>query len=182
MEYQNEQAERRRRRPQPKSSSAAPLIAIVLLVVGAVAVAMLIRDSKDTANAGEVSEEPGHVPFANYHEEAPPKRKANENPWREAPSGLANKELWLEALEIAKGADELLAQANKARASGDNAMYHAQGRSAKKAYDQALVLTAEWEAEIVDEYGDRNPQVRKIMGIRTRWFDKLRVLHKTTGR
>ena len=35
---------------------------------------------------------------------------------------------------------------------------------------------------LIDEYGERNPQVRQIMGVRTRWFDKLRVLHKTTGR
>jgi hypothetical protein len=182
MDQQHDQGERRRRRPQPKGSSATPIIGIMLLVVGAVAVAMLIQDSKETASAAEVVQEPEHKPFSKYREEAPPARKADENPWREAPAGLANADVWIEALAIGKAADEKLAEANKARSGGDNAMYQAQGKSAKETYDKALLMTAEWEAGLIDKYGERNPQVRQIMGIRTRWFDKLRVLHKTTGR
>ena len=43
-------------------------------------------------------------------------------------------------------------------------------------------MTAQWEEELIAEHGDTDPDVRRILATRSDWFDKLRVLHKTTGR
>lgn len=159
-----------------------PIVALIVLVVGAVGLAMWLRQASAAEAAAETVDE--HVPFSKYRDEAPPTRepKGEARPWREAPEGLEAEEAWVNALAIAKDADELLDQANRAREAGDNAGYQDKGRAAKETYDRALELTAEWEERIVAEYGEGNPTVRAIVRTRSRWFDRLRVLHKTTGR
>ena len=43
-------------------------------------------------------------------------------------------------------------------------------------------MTADWEDELMAQYGDKDRQVKAIMNERSKWFDLLRTLHKTTGR
>ena len=43
-------------------------------------------------------------------------------------------------------------------------------------------MTALWEEQLLEKYGETDRQVRDIMRTRNKWFELLRALHKTTGR
>lgn len=161
---------------------------MIVLVVGAVAVAIWVAgDPASETDSAADNAEAEHVPFARYRQERPApsdtvRGDAVDSNWPEPPGELEQSEVWINALAIARDADELLDEANRARAANDVGGYQDKGRAAREAYDRALTLTAGWEEELVDTYGDSNRQVRKIMRTRSRWFDRLRVLHKTTPR
>ena len=85
-------------------------------------------------------------------------------------------------MKIADQAAVTFASAAKAKANGDHSTWNEKGNEAKELYDRAIILTAAWEDQLMEEYGDTDRQVREIMSIRTKWIEKLTVLHKTTGR
>ena len=42
-------------------------------------------------------------------------------------------------------------------------------------------MTALWEDELLEKYGDGNVSVREIMKVRSSWIDKMRWLHKSAA-
>lgn len=185
-------ASERSRKPQRQGPGAGAIVALVLLVVGAVAVATwLQRENASEASASEAVGDGEPEPFSKYRDALEEERRRareglrDDEPTRTyapAPDDLASDDVWVNALAIAADADEELDAANAAREAGDNAGYHEHGRAAMQGYDRALELTAVWEEELLEQYGERSPKVRDIVKTRSRWFDRLRVLHKTTGR
>jgi len=177
----------RRPRQRSQSSTSVMLPAAILLgmIVGAIVLARAIADKED-AQAAAATEQPAEQKYVTtVPDEEPPKTSGIGSPgsFTRAPSGLAaSNPQWAEALTIAAAADELFAEAQKAKADGDHAAFQLKGKAAKETYDKAATLTAAWEEELLETYGERDPQVRDIQRTRTRWLDRLRVLHKTTGR
>lgn len=182
-------SEGRRRRPPKKSSNAwlVPVLVVVVLGGGAAfAVLQGERDARQAEGAAQAAERDGKPkPFANVPDDVPPPpRSAAGGKARKgtAPDGLAQNPVWQRALEQAEMAQKLYDEATAAKVEGDTKTLNAKGNEAKALYDQALEDTAVWEEELVEKYGDGEPQVAAIMRVRSRWFDRTRWLHKSTSR
>jgi hypothetical protein len=187
--YGAEDAEEQRGRPARRSSQPTspflPALILLALIGGAIVLARQVaQQPKEEAQAGEKAQE--YVPFANVPEEAPPEpRGGSSRPGRypPAPEGLAaSNPDWAKALAIAAEADGYFSAAQKAKAADETTTFLEQAKLAKQKYDEAFTLTAPWEDELFEKYGDRDPQVREIVRTRTRWADRLTVLHKSTPR
>lgn len=161
-----------------------PVLALLVVIAGAI---VLARMAAQNEKPEEQPVEPVKAVdiFGDLPVEEPPVRAGGggrKGATNRAPTGLANNDLWIEALRTADEAATILAEASKAKTAGDHATWNTKGKQAKELYDKALMDTALWEEELMTEYGDTDRQVRKIMSIRTKWFDKLTALHKTTSR
>ncbi|MDP6762705.1 MAG: hypothetical protein QF860_07565 [Planctomycetota bacterium] len=172
----------RRGRPRSGGPPIAPIAGLGVLILGAILFARLLPDSAATDDGAPP--EPAHRPFSSVAEEAPPAPGGGgARLYDRAPSDLAASHApWLEAQEIAREADGLFAQAQQAKQADDHAGFSAKGKAAKETYDRAFEMTAAWEEGLLASYGDRDRQVREIVRERNRWIDRVRVLHKTTGR
>lgn len=174
-------------RPRPKKSQQPPIVPALLLLVliaGAIVLARSVAQKEDAAPT-PVAEPPAPKPFASVPDEAPPTPKGGSarGSYPRAPEGLASSNpVWAEALKVAATASELFDEAQKAKAAEDHTLFQLKGKAAKETYDKAFLMTAEWEEQLLAQYGDRDPQVREIVSTRNRWIDRVRVLHKTTGR
>jgi len=183
---EEEPEERRpRRRPGQSALPIVPLLALVVMVGAAIWFARLIAGgTPEPAPAEPVKS--GYMPFSDVPPEEPPtpgERVTDSGTYARAPNDLAaSNPDWARALELAAEADGYFAQAQKAKADGDHALFNEKGKLAKETYDEAFTLTATWEEELFEKYGERDRQVREIVRARTRWIDRVRVLHKTTSR
>lgn len=163
------------------------LIAAAILLARTISSKQVEQAAATAAAAEEKPKEPEKKYFTTVPDEKPPEPRggsghAPSNKPR-APEGLAESNPdWAKALELARVADELFAEASQAKAADDHETFQLKGKAAKESYDKAIEITAVWEEELLDKYGDRDPQVRAIQNTRTRWTDRLRVLHKTTSR
>jgi len=182
-----EEGEERRpsRRPGQSGLPIVPIAALVVMVGAAIWFARLIADN--TAEpAAAAPAEPAYVPFADVPLEEPPtpgERASDGGLYARAPNDLAaSNPDWARALALASTADGYFAEAQKAKADGDYALFNEKGKLAKETYDEAFTLTAAWEEDLFEKYGERDRQVRQIVRTRTRWIDRVRVLHKTTSR
>lgn len=174
-------------RARPRKSQQPPIVPALLLIVliaGAIVLARTVAQKQD-AEPAPAPQPTAPKPFASVPDEAPPAPKAGSAriSYPRAPDGLADSNpVWAEALKVAATAAELFDEAQKARAAEDHALFQLKGKAAKETYDKAFLMTAEWEEKLLEQYGDRDPQVREILSTRNRWIDRVRVLHKTTGR
>ena len=187
----DEELDRRGRGRQP--SPMAMLLPAALLL-GLIAAAIILArsiSSKQVDQAATAAEEKPKEPEKKYFTSVPPEKPPEPrggvgsapSTKPRAPEGLAESNPdWAKACELAKVADDLFAEAQQAKATDDHETFQLKGKAAKESYDKAIEMTAVWEEELLDKYGDRDPQVRAIQSTRTRWTDRLRVLHKTTSR
>jgi hypothetical protein len=159
-----------------------PIVGLGALIATAILFARMLPD--DGESAIPAPSEPTHQPFSTVAEEAPPSAGGGAGRlYNRAPSDLAaSYPPWLEALEIAREADGLFSEAQEAKQATDHAGFQTKGKAAKETYDRAFTMTALWEEQLLESYGDRDRQVRVIVRERNRWIDRVRVLHKTTGR
>lgn len=175
---------RSRRRSKPSGPPLIPIFALIVLMGGAVYLARLAAQNKpepeEPKEAVKASEIFGDLPV----EEPPPRpggdgsRKAT----NKAPEGLANNPDFIRAKEIAVQANVVFEAAKKAKSAGDHGEWNIKAQEAKELFDQAFIMTAVWEEELLEKYGDRDRQVKAIMSERNKWIDKVRTLHKTSGR
>ena len=98
---------------------------------------------------------------------------------RSAPTGIEADPTWQAALEIAHDAWALAEEAFDAKKRENFAVYNSKGHAAKEAFDRAIEMTAQWELDLIDEHGDADTPVRKIMRKRSEWFEQTRLLRKT---
>lgn len=183
----DEDAPRRpRQRSQSSNSILVPAAILMGMIVGAILLARAIATKEDDAQAATPQAQPEEERFFTSVPEEEPPSVTGGGPvgsFTRAPTGLAaSNPDWAEALTVAEAADALFAEAQQAKQADDTATFQLKGKAAKETYDKAILMTAEWEEELLDKYGERDPQVRDIQRTRTRWIDRLRVLHKTTGR
>ncbi|MDP6408102.1 MAG: hypothetical protein QGI46_01865 [Planctomycetota bacterium] len=160
-----------------------PIAGLAALIAAAILFARMLPGTEPGAEAAPAAG--AHEPFSSVTQEAPPAPGGGGGArlYDRAPSDLAASHApWMEALEIAREADLLFAEAQKAKGATDHAAFQAKGRAAKETYDRAFTMTALWEEQLLESYGDRDRQVRVIVRERNRWIDRVRVLHKTTGR
>ena len=168
----------------------APLFFFLILAAAGIGVAGWVngvqrRAQAEEAEARETQANDKTDPFADIPEELPPTvgsgGKSQTNPFGGI-GELADDPIWKQAKDLAWKAEGLMADAKAAKAKGDHAAFNEKGKAAKAAYDEALELTAEWEEEMVEKLGENDSNVRAMMKTRNKWFDMLRVLHKTTSR
>jgi hypothetical protein len=175
----------RGKRPVRKSGMS-PLIPVTLaaVVIGGIGLSMLGKDPPKAPEANAADAKP--KPFANLPPEAPPQRGGGSRSGRtfvaQAPEGLAKNETWQKALKIASEGEALYKEAVDAKAAQDTAKANEKGRAARIKLDEAFTMTAGWEEELLEKYGDANVEVRQIVQMRTGWVNKLDWLLKSVGR
>lgn len=173
-----------------RKPSIVPVLALVVLFGAGVGIILVIRSQaggpQREAEAAEAA--PEHVPFAAYHEERPSSgvrpaaSREPSRPSRIQGSGVMADPVWIAAWDEADKGYALLEEASAARERQDHGEYQEKGKLAKEAFDRALKMSAEWEEELIASRGDDDADVRRIVSTRSEWFDKMRVLHRTTGR
>ena len=179
---------RERRRPRKSGGPpVGPILILVVLMIGAVVVARMLAKNQKPADAAPPAEVSADSIFGDLPREEPPTPGARteykpKKLYEKAPAGLASNATWVQAKQVAAEAKTTLDEAKAAKAAGDHAGWSDKGVRAKELYDQAITMTAEWEEELMEKYGDSDRQVAEIKRERDGWFNMLRTLHKTTGR
>lgn len=184
-----------RRRPPKASWTLVPLFIVLLLAVAGIGVAGWVHGLKQRAAAEEDSSpSPSAVgdgvaaggsagapadPFASVPDEDPHHPSKRPERIEGTPEGIEAEPLWRDALVLADQGWTLAEEAVVAKRHEDWAVYNSKGAAARKAFDEALESTAEWELAILEEHGETDPAVRTIVRTRSEWFDQLRVLRKT---
>ena len=177
----------RRRATKSSGPPVGPILILVVLMVGAVVVARMAAQGQKTTEEEEPAEVTAESIFGDLPREEPPTRKPGSGSkpkklYEKAPAGLASNSTWIAAKAVAADAKATLEEAKTAKAAGDHAAWADKGVRAKELYDEAITMTAEWEEELMEKYGDNDRQVSEIKRERDGWFNMLRTLHKTTGR
>ncbi|MFT7484399.1 MAG: hypothetical protein ACI9F9_000239 [Candidatus Paceibacteria bacterium] len=175
---------RQRRRPKKSGPPVLPILGLVVLMIGAVVVA---RMAASRPKADDTVHEPkdASAVFGDLPVELPPVREKGRAPRRmvdNSPAGLTDNAQWVKAQGVVLEAAKVLAEAKTAKAAGDHGAWADQGTKSKQLYDEAIIMTADWELGLIEKYGDNDRQVDAIMKERSKWIDMLRILHKTTGR
>ena len=129
----------------------------------------------------EVEAAPTLAPFEDVPSTRPGSSAGGQPNASFADSGLGDSAVWKRAVLAAEEAEELYQAAAQAHRDGERSLLNSRGAEAKALFNRALEDTAEFEAEIVETYGERDSGVAAIMAVRNRWFDRLRWLHKTVG-
>lgn len=186
--YRREDDEAAPRRGRGRSQAAFPVLPVVsflaLLAVAILAARMIGEDPSQAAQPTAPAEE-GPKPFASVPDEAPPGRGGSSafRTTDDAPAGLlATDETWKRALDLAAEAESVFAKAREARDAGDAARWNELGNRAKELFDEAFTITAGLEEEWISRFGETDRQVREMMRTRTRWQERMALLHKSTGR
>jgi hypothetical protein len=173
-------------RARQSSSPLVPLAILLGMIVGAIVLARAIAGRQQEEQTPAPAAASGPKPFEGYEEAPPAKRSSTSRDGRSyppAPAGLAaSNPDWGRALAIAAEADLLFAEVQRAKQDDAHTLFLEKGLEAKRKYDEAFAMTAVWEERILDQYGDRDPQVREIVRVRTDWSNRMRMLHRTTGR
>lgn len=178
--------DRNDRRPA-RTTSMAMYIPILLAAVIVCGIGLAIMTDKPTAKSETttpVVEQ--RNPFADVPDEKPPAKNAatgssKYNFVSQAPDGLANNDNWRAALKLAAEGEKLFEEAAQAKAAGDVATLNDKGRQAREKLTSAVEMTAVWEDELLEKYGDANLAVREIKRTRSGWIDKMRWLHKSSA-
>jgi hypothetical protein len=157
-------------------------LAIGVVLFGGAAVAILGgKKEPKTEPVAEASTKP--KPFADLPREEPPKRGSSSTKFvAEAPGGLSSDANWQKAVKLASEGEALFEEATAAKAAGETAELNAKGKQARDKLNEAFDLTAVWEEELLEKYGDANAEVRRIVRTRSGWMDKIRWLHKSIAR
>jgi len=163
-----------------------PILLAVVIVCG-IGLAILTDQQKaaEKQQAPKAEAAPRN-PFADVPEEKPPVRTggggaSKYNFVSKAPEGLANNDNWRAALKLAGEGEKLFEEATQAKAAGDTATLNDKGRQAREKLTSAVEMTAVWEEELLEKYGDANLEVREIKRTRSSWIDKMRWLHKSSA-
>ena len=180
-----EEPQEGRRRPAKKSGMGPfiPFVVAVVVLGGAMVAIMTGRKNKEAPPVETVKKS---APFADLPPEEPPAKKGSGSSGRtfvaDAPDGLANNETWQKAVRLASEGEALFDEALAAKAESNTALLNEKGRAARDKLTEAVELTAAWEEELLEKYGDANTEVRRIMKVRSGWIDKMRWLHKSVAR
>ncbi len=166
-----------------KQNSGPPIGGLLLLGVvmaGAVVLARMAAQDQKQEKVVEPEVQASDI-FGNLPEETP----AGPNPASEtnkSPEDIAETACWVEAQAVAVRAAAVYKVAKEAKARDDHAVWAERGKEAKELYDQAVILSVEWERGLIEKYGDGDRRVRAITAELNGWFKILEVLAKTTGR
>ncbi len=183
---QNRNSNDRRPARQTTMAMYIPILLAVVIVCG-IGLAIMTDKQKSAEKETPKAEVVQRNPFADVPDEKAPERKGGSggsskyNFVSKAPEGLANNENWRAALKIAAEGEALFEEATQAKAAGDTATLNDKGRQAREKLTSAVEMTAVWEDELIEKYGDANLDVREIKRTRSGWIDKMRWLHKSSA-
>lgn len=166
-----------------KKSSGPPiggLIALGVVMAGAVVLARMAAKERNKEPEAPKEIQASDI-FGDLPDETPPEQMPAKETNR-SPEDIDKTECWVKSKEIAARADAVYAEAKQAKAKDDYAAWQAKGKEAKELYDEAIKLSVDWEAELLEKYGDGDRRVRAISSELNGWFKTLEILAKTTGR
>ena len=183
---------------QPKKSNAAlwfGFVAMAILAGGALLATLKKSEAakQAEAEAQRAQDEAAAKPFADLPPEKPPAGTgANVDPNRPFASldqaALAETGVpdvgaaWDAAVKLAAEGEVLFQEALTAKGKGETTLLNEKGAQAREKFDAALEMTALLEENLVSKRGESDKLVREIQRTRSTWFDRLRWLHKSTGR
>ncbi len=90
-----------------------------------------------------------------------------------APPSVLSAAVWMEARSQADIAMKLLGEAELAKKKDQYALYEQKAVAGREILDKQLENTADWEAELFEQYGDNDRIVDKVSAIRSRWFKQV---------
>jgi len=160
-----------------------PILLAVVIVCG-VGLAVIVGNKPKDDKPSAANAAPKKDPFADVPAEAPPTKQGGSSKYNfvsKAPDGLTDNANWKDACKLAQAGEELFKLATEAKAAGDTATLNEKGREAREKLTSAVEMTAVWEEELLEKYGDGNVAVREIMKVRSGWIDKMRWLHKSAA-
>jgi len=181
---------RSRRAPARKGLPIGPIVILLLLLGGALFFARVIAQSGKDKDDKPVVADTGYVPFGDLPDETampPGSHKAGGSAPRKdyeapPPGLLATNQVWLDALKDATEAEILFVEAHEAKLVGGHAEFRDKGIRSKKLFSKLLDSTNALEEEMLETYGDRDPQTREVVRKRSKWIKRLSAISKTTGR
>lgn len=152
------------------------LVVMILAVVFARMSAQERAKEAEPVKQIEASEIFGSLPVEE------PSMPGSKPPTDGSPEDIAQTELWVKARGIAVRAAAVYTIAKEAKARDDHALWHEKGKEAKELYNEAVTLSVDWEAGLIEKYGDNDRRVKAITSELNGWFRLLEVLAKTTSR
>jgi hypothetical protein len=168
-------SERAPRRPTKAAPNMLPVFAtmgvVVLLALG---VTLMTKKQKDeahaAANAPAETAGAGASPFSDINTDPAqfmrPKggKSASGRPatTNNAPPGLADATVFLEARAIVAEARVLADAALAAEKAGDATVYSEKANAAREKLEQSFEMTAVWYDDLLQKYGSNDAQIRKI--------------------
>lgn len=168
---------RRPARRRPRSSAAPAAIALFVVAVVGIGIAGWTQRDREKQAPEDPADPVVANPFDDLPAETPPQRNGERPAVRRdaethlAPEGLLANPVWGAAVALAQDGYALSDQAESARRAGDDETYAEKALEAREILDQAIEETAEWEAQIQEEFGDGDALVREVVRERSRWFD-----------
>ncbi|MEM7305246.1 MAG: hypothetical protein AAF682_01185 [Planctomycetota bacterium] len=181
-----------RTRPSSSSGLSPAIFGGGVILVAAVGVAFLVSrmqpppEDKDDTPTEKVD------PFAGLAPDVPPggkqpsgkgaqkKKKAASDPFAGLAS-LKDEDVWVKASEAAERGMTLAQEASKAKLDGDRDVFKEKGKAAKKAFEEALDATADWEETMGKKHGYDSAEVNSVIKARNAWRQQLVALKKTVG-
>lgn len=171
------------RRPRGTESRTNPavipgLIALVLIVA---AVVVAVMNKKDKPVVAQTNTE--HNPFADMPPEVapPPKEHKAGSNLPPAPDSVLTDPNWISAKAIADEARVLYEAAANAKAKGDTQLATEKGVAARKKFESAFEMTADWEETLMTTYNEYDRKVVAIHDERSDWSKKMLWLKKSVG-
>jgi len=184
------------KRPMSMQSRRAPSAApnllpvfatLAVVVIAALVVAMMTKESKKEAPAaGDASAAPagtGANPFADIDTNPDQfKRKGggSDRPATtdKAPPGLADAQVFADARKLAAEATELVDEALVAETAGDTETWRTKSIAARDKFDEVMVMTSDWEIDLITTYGSNDAQVKNIGAEIDVWRKKMNKVRK----
>jgi len=159
-----------RRRPGGNAPNMLPVfVGLFVVVVAALGVAVMSQSAKDkAAGQGAPAVETGGATNVFDDIDTSPEqfmRKgsgAKKTTTHDAPPGLAEAAVMVEARGLAQEGAALVSAALAAEKSGDQDAWRTNAASAREKYERALEITADWHSDLIVKWGSSDAQLQKI--------------------
>jgi hypothetical protein len=185
-ERKNPESDRDEKRRPVRKSGMSPMVPVLIGAVVVMGIGLSFLGKGEKADAAPQQDSGKPKPFADLPPEAPPVRGASGSSKytmiAKAPEGLMSDANWLKAVQLASEGEAFFDEATAAKVAGDTPKLNEKGKLARDKLDEAFTMTAVWEEELLEKYGDANADIRRIVKVRSSWIDKVRWLHKSIAR
>lgn len=183
------QAQTTGRAPRRATQAAPNLLPVfatlAVVVVAALAVALMTKKKKEEVPAGGNTPAAvgGANPFADINTDPEQFKRAGSGTARStttnnAPPGLADAQVFADARKLAAEASLLVDEAAVAEKAGDTETWRTKSIAAREKFDEVMVMTSDWEIDLIATYGSNDAQVMQIGAEIDVWRKKMNKVRK----